>query len=62
MALYGPEQFALMHSRRRAAWLRELRLIDRFIHDPIKCWGMSGDFIQRLQEHRRELDIRLSVH
>ena len=62
MALYGPEQYALMTARRRAAWMRELRLIDRFIHDPVKCWGLSGDFLDRLREHRQELDVRLSVH
>jgi hypothetical protein len=47
---------------RRFNWLRDMRLIDRILADPIERSNLPSATIATLQENRRKLDTKLSIY
>ena len=58
--LYTIEHYTLMNARRRAAWVRERRTIDRIVSSEDGC-GMSPEFVDTLRRQASMIDRRLSV-
>lgn len=57
--LYTIEHYTLMHARRRAAWVRERRTIERIVSE-VGC-GLSPEFVDTLRRQASMIDRRLSV-
>jgi hypothetical protein len=68
--LYGPNRknnmdwqtYNQLCAMRRFNWLRDMRLIDRILADPIERSSLPSATIATLQENRRELDTKLSIY